>query len=165
MRDIGVDVPSTACHLVRVNALPLVRPAPRLERGERARDHRLPPERRLRPEREGPPARELPTRAARRARAHARGDARALLRLPRARETAELLCELNGLAPPVIEPRLRERSFGELELGPSTGYETIWARDREFADHHERGCESTAEVTPASRRSSRTSSARVRRRF
>jgi broad specificity phosphatase PhoE len=48
----------------------------------------------------------------------------------RARETAELLCELNGLAPPVIEPRLRERSFGELELGPSTGYETIWARDR-----------------------------------
>ncbi|HVY61275.1 MAG TPA: histidine phosphatase family protein [Planctomycetota bacterium] len=65
----------------------------------------------------------------------------------RARETAEVLCELNGLAPATPEPRLRERSFGELELGPSaTGYERIWALDRASATHRERGVESVVEV-------------------
>ncbi len=64
----------------------------------------------------------------------------------RARETAELLCAENGLVPPRLDARLRERWFGGLEGGSTAGYGRIWARDREDPDHEDLGCESVAAV-------------------
>ncbi len=64
----------------------------------------------------------------------------------RARKTAEILCALNALPVPRLDPRLRERFFGDLDGGPSSAYEQVWARDRENDSHHAFGCESPAEV-------------------
>ncbi len=64
----------------------------------------------------------------------------------RARETAEIFCELGGLDAPRPEKRLRERFFGELELGPDTAYQSIWDLDARQPDHHEMGCENPGEV-------------------
>lgn len=64
----------------------------------------------------------------------------------RALETAEIFCDILGRSSPRIDERLRERFFGELELGPNTGYDEIWARDLEDPDHHHRGCASPREV-------------------
>ena len=46
----------------------------------------------------------------------------------------------------VTDPRLRERFFGELELGTDTAYETVWQRDAVDADHRELGVESASSV-------------------
>ncbi|MBP9762312.1 histidine phosphatase family protein [Patescibacteria group bacterium] len=47
----------------------------------------------------------------------------------RCRETAELVSGLLGTSNVELEPRLRERFFGELELGPNSEYKHIWERD------------------------------------
>lgn len=50
----------------------------------------------------------------------------------RARETAELVGELRGVAAPlVLEPDLRERFFGVFEGKDSASYDEVWRRDRE----------------------------------
>lgn len=64
----------------------------------------------------------------------------------RARETAEIFCEIGRLDPPRLDERLRERRFGELELQPDDGYDVIWERDARDPDHHDLGCESPNEV-------------------
>lgn len=48
----------------------------------------------------------------------------------RARETAEEFAATLGAAAPRVEERLRERSFGAHEEGPTSAYETVWAADR-----------------------------------
>lgn len=53
----------------------------------------------------------------------------------RARETAEEFAAGLGAAAPRVDPRLRERGFGEHEEGPATAYEQVWSRDRERAAH------------------------------
>jgi probable phosphoglycerate mutase len=40
-----------------------------------------------------------------------------------------------GAAAPRVDPRLRERGFGEHEEEPATAYEQVWSRDRERAAH------------------------------
>lgn len=47
----------------------------------------------------------------------------------RARETAELFAEGVGAAAPLVDERLRERDFGELDGGPDTGYAGVWEAD------------------------------------
>lgn len=47
----------------------------------------------------------------------------------RCRETAEFASRLFGTSNVELEPRLRERSFGELELGPTTEYQRVWDMD------------------------------------
>lgn len=65
----------------------------------------------------------------------------------RARETAALFCELNGFSPPALDARLRERFFGELELGPSAeSYACVWALDAAEPAHGRWGCETTGAV-------------------
>ena len=48
-------------------------------------------------------------------------------------ETAELLQEGLELPPQSLQkdPRLRERDFGQLDLGPDSDYPLVWARDAE----------------------------------
>jgi len=64
----------------------------------------------------------------------------------RARETAEVLCEEGSLAPPALDPRLRERGFGSLEGGSNTAYERVWEADLLAADAAILGCEPVAAV-------------------
>ncbi|HYD50885.1 MAG TPA: histidine phosphatase family protein [Terriglobales bacterium] len=64
----------------------------------------------------------------------------------RARETAEVFCALHGLAAPQLDPRLRERCFGQLEKLQQDAYLAIWEQDVVDATHHLKGCESTDEV-------------------
>lgn len=47
----------------------------------------------------------------------------------RCRETAELVSITFGTSNVELEPRLRERFFGELELGPNDTYERVWKKD------------------------------------
>ncbi len=61
----------------------------------------------------------------------------------RARETAEILCDLHGLAPYTVDIALRERHFGTLESGPIAGYDEVWERDMQGPDHGHAGAEST----------------------
>ena len=51
----------------------------------------------------------------------------------RCAETAELLQEGLELPPQSLQkdPRLRERDFGQLDLGPDSHYPLVWARDAE----------------------------------
>ena len=63
----------------------------------------------------------------------------------RARQTAEEFAARLGAAAPQVDPRLRERVFGEHEEGPATAYEQVWARDRDRADHPD-GVEPVREV-------------------
>jgi broad specificity phosphatase PhoE len=65
----------------------------------------------------------------------------------RARETAAIFCELNGLPPATVDVRLRERVFGALEKKVAKdNYDTIWACDRAEEVHGRHGCESTRAV-------------------
>ncbi len=65
--------------------------------------------------------------------------------LLRARESAEVAGGELGTSG-VEDERLRERDFGELDLGPDTGYSEIWEMDRRDPTHGERGVESVADV-------------------
>ena len=47
---------------------------------------------------------------------------------------------------PRLEPRLRERDFGEYELGPDDAYAHVWREDRRDADSRHRGVESVNQV-------------------
>jgi len=64
----------------------------------------------------------------------------------RATETAAILCELNALAAPIVDTRLRERNFGRLEKHSIAAYDLVWERDAEDDDHDLEGCESTAKL-------------------
>lgn len=47
----------------------------------------------------------------------------------RCKETAELVSAAFGTSNVELEPRLRERFFGEYELGPSDSYKQVWEQD------------------------------------
>ncbi|MCR9145270.1 MAG: histidine phosphatase family protein [bacterium] len=64
----------------------------------------------------------------------------------RAFQTAEIFCEQLGLAAPIVDIRLRERSFGKFELESADNYERVWERDLEDAHHNFNEAESTAAV-------------------
>jgi probable phosphoglycerate mutase len=61
--------------------------------------------------------------------------------LRRARESAEVAAAELGV-PFTVDDRLRERAFGELDLGPDTAYDGVWANDREDPGHVRWGVES-----------------------
>ena len=63
----------------------------------------------------------------------------------RALQTAEEFAAGLGAAPPRVDPRLRERSFGEHDEGPASAYEQIWQVDRERGTHTD-GVEQVAAV-------------------
>ena len=44
------------------------------------------------------------------------------------------------------EPALRERDFGDFELGPNTAYDQVWARDAVDASHTDNQVEAAATV-------------------
>ena len=44
------------------------------------------------------------------------------------------------------EPALRERDFGDFELGPNTAYDQVWARDAVDATHTDNQVEAAAAV-------------------
>ena len=65
----------------------------------------------------------------------------------RARETANIACaRFDCLAPVTDEPRLRERNFGDLELGPDSCYGEVWQHDKIDANREFRGAESANQV-------------------
>ena len=65
----------------------------------------------------------------------------------RARETAEIIHrQLDSRAPLSFDQRLRERNFGELELGPDTAYAGVWQEDEINANNHLRAVESPNQV-------------------
>lgn len=65
----------------------------------------------------------------------------------RARESAEIACTLLGCVAAIsFDSRLRERSFGELELTSDSGYENVWGEDAVNPDSNHRGVESVNEV-------------------
>lgn len=63
----------------------------------------------------------------------------------RALQTAEEFAAGLGAAPPRVDERLRERSFGRHDEGPASAYEQIWQVDRERGTH-EGGVEQVASV-------------------
>jgi len=65
----------------------------------------------------------------------------------RARESAEIAASMLGCTlPPSLEPRLRERDFGEYELGSDDAYENVWQEDCRDAQSRLRGVESVNQV-------------------
>ena len=64
----------------------------------------------------------------------------------RCRETAEIVSEYLKTANVALEPRLRERFFGTLELGPNTGYAKVWEQDLVNGAQRVLGAESTQDV-------------------
>jgi len=65
----------------------------------------------------------------------------------RARESAEIVHRLLDCASPLdFDQRLRERYFGELELGCDTAYAQVWQRDAANADDCSGSAESANEV-------------------
>ncbi len=65
----------------------------------------------------------------------------------RARESAEIMHRLLECDTPIqIDERLRERYFGELELGADSGYESVWREDRTNANNTLFGVESPNQV-------------------
>ncbi len=65
----------------------------------------------------------------------------------RARETAEIVhARLKSDNQICFETRLRERFFGELELGPDNRYEEIWTFDRQDPQHNQYSVESVNSV-------------------
>ncbi len=64
----------------------------------------------------------------------------------RCRETAECVSALLSTSNVELEPRLRERFFGELELGPNTEYKRVWDLDVLNDDVGSFGAESTKQV-------------------
>lgn len=65
--------------------------------------------------------------------------------LLRARESAEVAAGLLDVVPSV-DPRLRERDFGDLELGSDRLYAQVWDQDVEDPAHHAWGVESVVDV-------------------
>ncbi len=65
----------------------------------------------------------------------------------RARETAELVRTGIKAGPINLSKRLRERFFGEYELGPDSIYDEVWLRDQVNPNQSERGVESVNSVT------------------
>ena len=55
--------------------------------------------------------------------------------LLRAVQTAEIVAEVLGVPGSSADDRLRERSFGELELTCDGNYERVWAEDARDPDH------------------------------
>lgn len=65
----------------------------------------------------------------------------------RASETAGIIHDLlSSKASPCIDQRLRERHFGELELGPDDAYASVWREDEINADNRQRAVESPNQV-------------------
>jgi probable phosphoglycerate mutase len=64
----------------------------------------------------------------------------------RALETAAIATRLLGTKPAIQEDRLRERFFGELELGPADRYPEVWRADAADPSHNRWGVESVLEV-------------------
>jgi probable phosphoglycerate mutase len=64
----------------------------------------------------------------------------------RARQTAQIAVAGLGAAPAVIMPALRERYFGDLDGGPVSGYERVWAADAVDGTRSVDGAESAAAV-------------------
>ena len=65
----------------------------------------------------------------------------------RARETAEIIHrKLDSQSPLSFDPRLRERNFGELELGPDSAYADVWQEDEINANNQFRAVESPNQV-------------------
>lgn len=60
----------------------------------------------------------------------------------RARQTAEILAETIGARDIAIDTRIRERGFGDMELGDAALYHEVWRRDALNATHTYRGVES-----------------------
>ena len=60
-------------------------------------------------------------------------------------ETAKLVANAVG-ADVEAEPALRERDFGDFELGPNTAYDQVWARDAVDATHTDNQVEAAAAV-------------------
>ena len=65
----------------------------------------------------------------------------------RARESAEIACEVLSAAPLTLEAGLRERLFGEWEGKPNSAYDEVWAVDADDPHHTRWGVESAAAVT------------------
>jgi len=63
----------------------------------------------------------------------------------RTRQTAEIAAAALGCPPPVLDPRLRERFFGQLEGTSAGNYAPVWARDERDEDGD--GVESCAHLT------------------
>lgn len=65
----------------------------------------------------------------------------------RAAESAALAHQMLGCDSPLeSDERLRERYFGELELGPDSAYDEVWQQDRLDADSTHRSVESARQV-------------------
>ena len=65
----------------------------------------------------------------------------------RARETAEIFHrQLDCDSPLNFDQRLRERNFGELELGPDNAYAGVWQEDKINANNQLRAVESPNQV-------------------
>ena len=64
----------------------------------------------------------------------------------RARETAEIVRQRLGCKSPLLDPRLRERNFGNLELGDDSGYDDVWREDALDADSELNHVESVNQV-------------------
>ena len=65
----------------------------------------------------------------------------------RARESAEIATRsLDAIDAINLDPRLRERNFGELELTADSGYADVWEADAENPDHQLMGVESVNQV-------------------
>jgi probable phosphoglycerate mutase len=65
--------------------------------------------------------------------------------LLRARDSAEVAAEVLGVSPSVDE-RLRERDFGDLELGPDRAYARVWEADLGDPTHRRWAVESLTDV-------------------
>ena len=65
--------------------------------------------------------------------------------LLRARESAAVAASLVGVDP-TIDPRLTERGFGDLDLGPDDAYAQVWEADRADPAHTRWGVESVHHV-------------------
>ena len=65
----------------------------------------------------------------------------------RARESAEIAAQSIDAAEAInLDPRLRERNFGELELTADSGYADVWKADAENPDQQLMGVESVNQV-------------------
>ena len=61
-------------------------------------------------------------------------------------ETAKLVAAAVGGVDVEAEPALRERDFGDFELGPNTAYEAVWEQDAIDAKHTAWGVEAASAV-------------------
>lgn len=84
-----------------------------------------------------PRGREQASEAGREARAQGLGPETVVISsdFARAHETAELFAAGLGAAAPRVDPRLRERSFGEHDEGPASAYDQVWSIDRARGAH------------------------------